>query len=378
MAQFIIEKLEEGKQARWLDICRGKFELSEWHAIAEEWYKAKQNRSSDESDAPCMLRKGLPRAFPGLEELKTESMKEGTQYRSRVFQCNEQLIQEVAHHLLPRYGGAKFQHYSRSNGQNQYVPVADEQRQLAASIGPQQGMQDILHSTTNQAALGGFLANGYNGVPDGSISPNYNYSNVEDFSLLDDSDDSWLNLEKLNQVATLEASPRDQQLSPYSVSSPYANSSLYMTSYSSGKASPYPPSTNGLFVPVAQSENGADWASPKNSVYGSPLVVSPARSYSPEPALATTMPTAVLMPASAPAFNPAMNQVFLPTVSQSFHLTVPQDFSVATSQSDFSAAVSEPDFTGNHGNYNVHRKHIHKPTGIVPVPIRHDWFLFGI
>ena len=81
------------KQARWLDISRGKFELSEWHAIAEEWYKAKQNRNSDESDAPCMLRKGLPRAFPGLVELKTESMKEGTLYRSRVFQSPDLLMQ---------------------------------------------------------------------------------------------------------------------------------------------------------------------------------------------------------------------------------------------------------------------------------------------
>lgn len=76
-----------------MDISRGKFELGEWHAIADEWYKAKQNRNSDESDAPCMLRKGLPRAFPGLEELKSESMKEGTQYKSRVFQSSDQLIQ---------------------------------------------------------------------------------------------------------------------------------------------------------------------------------------------------------------------------------------------------------------------------------------------
>ena len=81
------------KQARWLDISRGKFELSEWHAIADEWYRAKQNRNSDESDAPCMLRKGLPRAFPGLIEVKMESTKEGTQYRSRVFQSTAQLMQ---------------------------------------------------------------------------------------------------------------------------------------------------------------------------------------------------------------------------------------------------------------------------------------------
>lgn len=38
-----------------------------------------------------MLRKGLPRAFPGLEEVKAESVKEGTQYRSRVFQVTHPL-----------------------------------------------------------------------------------------------------------------------------------------------------------------------------------------------------------------------------------------------------------------------------------------------
>ena len=40
-----------------------------------------------------MLRKGLPRAFPGLDEVKTESVKEGTQYRSRVFQAPQALVQ---------------------------------------------------------------------------------------------------------------------------------------------------------------------------------------------------------------------------------------------------------------------------------------------
>ena len=44
-------------------------------------------------DAPCMLRKGLPRAFPGLDEVKSESVKEGTQYRSRVFQAPPNLVQ---------------------------------------------------------------------------------------------------------------------------------------------------------------------------------------------------------------------------------------------------------------------------------------------
>ncbi len=40
-----------------------------------------------------MLRKGLPRAFPGLDEVKTESIKEGTQYRSRVFKATPNLVQ---------------------------------------------------------------------------------------------------------------------------------------------------------------------------------------------------------------------------------------------------------------------------------------------
>ena len=40
-----------------------------------------------------MLRKGLPRAFPGLEEVKEKSRKEGTQYRSRVFQASPILMQ---------------------------------------------------------------------------------------------------------------------------------------------------------------------------------------------------------------------------------------------------------------------------------------------
>ena len=39
-----------------------------------------------------MLRKGLPRAFPGLDEVKTESIKEGTQYRSRVFRATTDLV----------------------------------------------------------------------------------------------------------------------------------------------------------------------------------------------------------------------------------------------------------------------------------------------
>ncbi|XP_019855352.1 PREDICTED: uncharacterized protein LOC105313719 isoform X3 [Amphimedon queenslandica] len=98
MAQFIIEKLEEGKQAKWLSINKGLFELTEWHMIAKEWFGEKP-RNSEEVDAPCMLRKGLPRAFPGLEEVKEKSRKEGTQYRSRVFQASPMLMQEVFLHI---------------------------------------------------------------------------------------------------------------------------------------------------------------------------------------------------------------------------------------------------------------------------------------
>ena len=35
------------KQAKWLDISLGKFELTEWHRIAEEWFKEKP-RNSDQ------------------------------------------------------------------------------------------------------------------------------------------------------------------------------------------------------------------------------------------------------------------------------------------------------------------------------------------
>ena len=35
------------KQARWLSISEGKFELTEWHDIAKEWFKEKP-RTSDQ------------------------------------------------------------------------------------------------------------------------------------------------------------------------------------------------------------------------------------------------------------------------------------------------------------------------------------------
>ena len=98
MAQFIVELLEKGASGRWLDITAGKFELTEWHAIAQFWYK-KKKRASDPTDAPCMLRKGLPRAFPNLREVKSDSVKDGTQYKSRVFQCPPELVQGTYVHI---------------------------------------------------------------------------------------------------------------------------------------------------------------------------------------------------------------------------------------------------------------------------------------
>ena len=44
-------------------------------------------------DAPFLLQRGLPRALPGLEEVKVESVKEGIQYESGEFQDLLQLPQ---------------------------------------------------------------------------------------------------------------------------------------------------------------------------------------------------------------------------------------------------------------------------------------------
>eukprot|EP00731_Ephydatia_muelleri_P005712 Em0002g1888a len=347
MAQFIIEKLEEGKQARWLDISLGKFELCEWHAIADIWYRAKQNRNSDESDAPCMLRKGLPRAFPGLEELKAESMKEGTQYRSRVFQSSGQLIREVAHHLPSRPGGVKCTPYPLSNGQSSYVAPgnglnqfasSNGQNQFASSNGQQQQYMEVSRANSGGVAVGsaGYL-NGYSRVPSGSTSgstsPNYT---IDDSSLLGDSNE-WL--EDL-AVCSHGASPslyQAQESSPYSVST---NSSSYSVPFTAGRTSPYAPSPyapssyapspNSLLVPADQSETaGVDWTSQ--------LPISPGHSYSPEP---SAMTAPALLPVSVPVFNsdmtqgiaPAMSEGFAPTISpavsqgfQGFHLDLSRD-----------------------------------------------------
>ena len=74
----------------------GKFELQRWPDIAQEWYEQKE-RGSERSDATSMLRKGLPRAFPGLYELKDEARKEGTQYIKRVFAAPNSLMQGTEH-----------------------------------------------------------------------------------------------------------------------------------------------------------------------------------------------------------------------------------------------------------------------------------------
>ena len=75
----------------WIDMTRGKFELNSWPAIAKEWFLQKE-RGSDPSDATSMLRKGLPRAFPDLREIKEEANKEGTQYLRRVFMAPVDLM----------------------------------------------------------------------------------------------------------------------------------------------------------------------------------------------------------------------------------------------------------------------------------------------
>lgn len=91
MAQFIVEHLQQSRQAQWIDITKGKFHLCNWQELAQEWYREKE-RGSDITDATSMLRKGLPRAFPGLIEVKAEAVKEGTQYVKRVFQATDALL----------------------------------------------------------------------------------------------------------------------------------------------------------------------------------------------------------------------------------------------------------------------------------------------
>ncbi len=59
-------------------------------------------------DAPCMLRKGLPRAFPGLDEIKEKSRKEGTQYRSRVFKAPQSLMNGEYTDCIYRHGGQSY------------------------------------------------------------------------------------------------------------------------------------------------------------------------------------------------------------------------------------------------------------------------------
>ena len=91
MAQFIIDHLHHRKSANWIDISKGKFELCNWQEVAQEWYHEKK-RDSDITDATSILRKGLPRAFPGLFEVKSEAVRDGTQYIKRVFQAPDSLL----------------------------------------------------------------------------------------------------------------------------------------------------------------------------------------------------------------------------------------------------------------------------------------------
>ena len=93
MAQFIVDLLKKRINGYWLDITVGKFKLIEWQAIAQFWYKKKKRCTSNPTNVPCMLHKDLLHAFPNLQEIKSDSVKDGTQYKSRIFQCPPKLVQ---------------------------------------------------------------------------------------------------------------------------------------------------------------------------------------------------------------------------------------------------------------------------------------------
>eukprot|EP00117_Sycon_ciliatum_P014053 scpid10881/ scgid14475/ Disks large homolog 4; Postsynaptic density protein 95; Synapse-associated protein 90 len=94
LAQFIVEHLHTGNHAKWIDITIGKFELNSWPAIAKEWFDQKE-RGSEISDATSILKKGLPRAFPEIQEIRLEALKEGTQYLKRVFVASSENLADV-------------------------------------------------------------------------------------------------------------------------------------------------------------------------------------------------------------------------------------------------------------------------------------------
>eukprot|EP00800_Vazella_pourtalesii_P015991 TRINITY_DN446_c0_g1_i7.p1 TRINITY_DN446_c0_g1~~TRINITY_DN446_c0_g1_i7.p1 ORF type:complete len:270 (+),score=44.09 TRINITY_DN446_c0_g1_i7:377-1186(+) len=94
LAQFIIRHLRIGDYARWLEAKKGKFEIRDWQTLAKIWYLEKE-RTSEEMDATSIFKKGLSKAFPNLQEVKHLSVKEGTLYKTRVFEAPKELCDEV-------------------------------------------------------------------------------------------------------------------------------------------------------------------------------------------------------------------------------------------------------------------------------------------
>eukprot|EP00118_Oscarella_pearsei_P016595 m.160132 g.160132 ORF g.160132 m.160132 type:complete len:193 (+) comp38767_c0_seq83:802-1380(+) len=139
MAQFIIDHLRHRKCAAWIDISKGKFELCNWQELAQEWYREKE-RGSDITDATSMLRKGLPRAFPGLIEVKAEAVRDGTQYIKRVFQGTDPLLHDVLRCALQ---GDSFTEESPSSG--------DDDR-------PHAGFKPYKHATSSPSLVSRSIA----------------------------------------------------------------------------------------------------------------------------------------------------------------------------------------------------------------------------
>ncbi|KAI6647540.1 hypothetical protein LOD99_8717, partial [Oopsacas minuta] len=78
----------------WLEAKRGKFQICDWQTLAKIWYLEKE-RTSEEMDATSIFKKGLSKAFPNLQEVKNMSIKEGTLYKTRVFEAPKELCDEV-------------------------------------------------------------------------------------------------------------------------------------------------------------------------------------------------------------------------------------------------------------------------------------------
>lgn len=267
MAQFIVNKLEERKQARWLDITVGKFELTEWHQIAEEWFKEKP-RNSDQVDAPCMLRKGLPRAFPGLEEVKAESIKEGTQYRSRVFQTTPQLLQEVqlyvnkpASGYSPLYNGGEQMIYQPQLNGAYNTPVSSYAPPTSSHAGAG-GLPPMSYGQVKVEPYGGSPASsdatspyGYNGSGHVTSPPASAYA-------MD------------NTLQDMSITTNGPQMSPYDSPSPYALESPHYQPQTSSAAA----AGGGMLMVPNDVESWSNHSSQHNS---------PGQRYSPDPTAAS-------------------------------------------------------------------------------------------